>query len=64
VPTDVQTLVAETEAKLAADQSVFTGPIAGQDGTVVIPAGTTLDAAAVDAMDYFVEGIIGEIPQG
>jgi basic membrane protein A len=63
VAADVQDLVTTTEQGLAADQSVFTGPINGQDGTVVIPAGTTLDAAAVDGMDFFVEGVVGDIPK-
>jgi simple sugar transport system substrate-binding protein/basic membrane protein A len=63
VETDVQDLVASTEQDLSSDTSVFTGPINGQDGTVVIPAGTTLDAAQVDAMDFFVEGVVGDIPK-
>jgi basic membrane protein A and related proteins len=63
VAADVQDLVATTEQSLATDLSVFTGPINGQDGAVVIPAGTTLDAAAVDGMDFFVEGVVGDIPK-
>lgn len=63
VPKDVQDLVAKAKSGFVADKSVFTGPINGQDGAVVIPAGTTLDAAKVDAMNYFVQGVIGNIPK-
>ena len=63
VPADVQALVQTAKAGFQSDQSVFTGPITGQDGSIVVPAGTTLDADAVDAMGYFVDGVIGNIPK-
>jgi simple sugar transport system substrate-binding protein/basic membrane protein A len=63
VAADVTTLVEDTKAKLSSSQSVFTGPIDGQDGKPVIPAGTTLDPAQVDAMNYFVAGVVGDIPK-
>jgi basic membrane protein A and related proteins len=63
VPADVTQLVEDTKAKLSSSLSVFTGPIMGQDGQPVIPAGTTLDAAQVDAMNYFVDGVVGDIPK-
>lgn len=63
VPKDVQDLVTKAKDGFQADKSVFTGPIMGQDGSEVVPAGTTLDAAAVDGMNYFVEGVVGNIPK-
>ena len=42
--------------------SPFTGPIVAQDGTVKIPAGTTPDYAAIEQMDYLVEGVVGTLP--
>jgi basic membrane protein A and related proteins len=63
VPADVQSLVQSTETELSGSKSVFTGPINGQDGAVVVPAGTTLDAAAVDGMNFFVQGVVGDIPK-
>jgi len=63
VPADVTQLVEATKTKLSSNESVFTGPIMGQDGKPVIPAGTTLDPAQVDAMNYFVAGVVGDIPK-
>jgi basic membrane protein A and related proteins len=63
VTADTQALVQTTEKELAGTKSVFTGPINGQDGAVVIPAGTTLAPAAVDAMNFFVQGVVGDIPK-
>ncbi len=63
VPKDVQDLVTKAQSGFQADKSVFAGPIKGQDGKEVVASGTTLDAAAVDAMNYFVEGVVGNIPK-
>ena len=41
----------------------FDGPIVDRDGTVRVPAGTAPDQAEVDAMDYFVAGVIGDVPE-
>ena len=63
VPADVTQLVEATKTKLSSNESVFTDPIMSQDGKPVIPAGTTLDPAQVDAMNYFVAGVVGDIPK-
>ena len=39
--------------------NVWTGPIYGQDGKVVVPAGTTLPLPKVDSMNFLVKGVIG-----
>ncbi len=60
---------ADVQAKIEAQKQVFvdggspfTGPITAQDGTVKIPAGTTPDYAAIEQMDYLVEGVVGTLP--
>ncbi len=63
VPADVKKAVDTAKAGFSKTQSVFTGPIDGQDGKPVVPAGTTLDAAAVDSMGYFIKGVVGNIPK-
>lgn len=40
---------------------VWTGPIYAQDGKVIVPAGSTLPRPKVDAMDFFVKGVIGSL---
>jgi basic membrane protein A and related proteins len=64
VTAEVQTLVSDTKQKLSTTQSVFAGPIKGQDGKVVIPDGTTLTDQQVDGLNYFVQGVVGDIPKG
>jgi simple sugar transport system substrate-binding protein/basic membrane protein A len=64
VAADVQTLVSDTKQKLSTTQAVFTGPITGQDGKVVVPDGTTLTDEQVDGLDFFVQGVVGDIPKG
>ncbi len=53
------------KAELAAKPgSHLTGPIKDQSGTVRIPDGTQISYDDLMAMNYFVEGIVGEIPAG
>lgn len=40
---------------------VWSGPIYAQDGKEIVPAGSTLPRAKVDAMDFFVKGVIGSL---
>ncbi|MCC2033208.1 BMP family ABC transporter substrate-binding protein [Microbacterium allomyrinae] len=41
--------------------SPFAGPVLAQDGTEVVAAGVVPDYAEVDAMDYFVQGVVGNL---
>jgi len=41
----------------------FTGPIKNQAGEIMIPAGKSLNHDELLSINYFVEGVIGEIPQ-
>lgn len=64
VPGDVRELVAAEKAKIAAGElKIFSGPVRGQSGEIVIPEGKTLTDAELFAMSYFVEGVEGEIPR-
>jgi len=54
--------IEEAQAWLATEEgSPFAGPVLGQDGTEVIPAGTVPDYATNDGMDYFVSGVVGTL---
>jgi simple sugar transport system substrate-binding protein len=63
VPEDVRL---EAEAMIAAIEAgeyhPFTGPIMKQDGSVFLEEGETATDAQLATMDFYVEGIEGEIP--
>ncbi|MEM9708242.1 MAG: BMP family ABC transporter substrate-binding protein [Pseudomonadota bacterium] len=63
VPADVK---AEAEAMIAAmaakEYHPFTGPINKQDGSVWLAEGDVADDGTLLGMDFYVEGIEGEIP--
>lgn len=42
--------------------SPFAGPVTDQDGVVRIPDGTVPDYAAIEKIDYFVQGVVGKLP--
>ncbi len=64
IPADVQ---AEAEAMAAAiaagEYKPFTGPINKQDGSAWLAEGETADDGTLAGMNFFVEGIVGDIPQ-
>ncbi len=64
VPEEVRQLVEEKTERIAAGHlKIFSGPIRGQDGSVVIPEGKTLSDQELFSMSFFVEGVQGEIPR-
>ncbi|MFC5530157.1 BMP family ABC transporter substrate-binding protein [Cohnella yongneupensis] len=64
VPKDVQDLVEATRKELKADNfEVFKGPIVDADGKVRAEEGKTLTDEEVLAMNWFVKGVKGTIPQ-
>ena len=64
VPDEVRELVKAKEDSIAAGEyKIFSGPIRGQQGEIVIPAGKTLSNEELFSMTYFVEGVEGEIPR-
>ncbi len=64
IPADVQ---AEANAMIDAiskgDYHPFTGPLKKQDGSDWLAAGETADDGTLAGMNFYVEGIEGEIPQ-
>ncbi len=64
VPQDVQNLVAsERERILSGDWDVFCGPIVNQAGEVVVAEGECMSDEAMLNMSFFVEGVVGTIPE-
>ena len=43
------------------ERRLWAGPIRGQDGSIVVPAGTVLAPEKVTDMSFFVEGVIGTL---
>jgi simple sugar transport system substrate-binding protein len=64
LPDDV-TAAAEKAAADVASGAVhpFTGPIADRDGAERIAAGATADDGMMLGMDWFVEGVLGDLPK-
>ncbi len=64
VPADVKAeALALKEAMAAGDYHPFTGPINKQDGSVWLAEGETADDGTLAGMSFYVEGIVGDIPQ-
>lgn len=62
VTDETKTAIDEAQAWLATDEgSPFLGPVADQDGTVEIEDGVVPTYAENDAMDFFVEGVVGKL---
>jgi basic membrane protein A len=56
--------IADAEARIKSGSlEPFTGPLADQDGTVRVPAGTRMTDDEIWNMGWFVRGVIGVIPQ-
>jgi basic membrane protein A len=62
VPESAKPLLDKTVAEFTTGgRKLWTGPILGQDGAVVVPAGTVLDPDKVTNMDFFVQGVVGTL---
>jgi len=63
IPADVQALAqAASDAIAAGDLHPFTGPINKQDGSAWLAAGETADDGTLAGMNFYVEGISGDLP--
>lgn len=63
VPEDVKALVEEKkQAMMNGEFHPFAGPIIGQDGSVKIEEGVSPTTEELETTDFFVEGVIGKIP--
>jgi basic membrane protein A len=64
VPADVKAEALAIKASLAdGSYHAFTGPINKQDGSAWLAAGETADDGTLAGMNFYVEGIDGDIPQ-
>jgi basic membrane protein A len=61
VPASVKKEVETAQKKILGGWSIFSGPLKGQDGKVVYPAGQVVPDAKQASMDWFVEGVVGKI---
>lgn len=59
-----ETIETRKQEIIAGDFEPFTGPLADRDGEVRIPEGSDPDVEHLTSIDYVVEGVAGEIPQG
>ena len=63
MPYDAAVEAAEVERAIRlGDMHPFTGPIADREGAVRIAAGETATDAELLSMDWFVEGVVGDLP--
>jgi len=64
VPKEVADLVAAKKAEIKAGKfHPFTGPIKDQAGATKVPAGQKLGDDKLAVMDYYVEGVQGQLPK-
>jgi len=64
VPAEVKASAeAMIEAIRSGDMHPFTGPINNQDGSVWLAEGETADDGTLAGMNFYVEGIVGDVPQ-
>ncbi len=61
VPDNVIALVEEAEADILAGNDVFCGPIFNQAGELAVAEGECLTDGEMLSIDWFVEGVLGEI---
>jgi basic membrane protein A len=66
VPDDIRTAIEEEVARFKSGEetiyTIFTGPIADQTGEVRVPEGQSMTDEELLSMNWFVEGVEGEIP--
>lgn len=64
VPDDIKALIEEKESEIESGEfHPFAGPIMGQDGTIKIEEGVTPTIDQLESVNYFVEGVIGNISE-
>jgi basic membrane protein A len=66
VPEEIRTAAEEEIARFESGEetiyTIFTGPIADQSGEIRVPEGVSMTDEELLSMDWFVEGVEGEIP--
>ena len=54
-------LIDEAKQSFVDGGSPFVGPVTNQDGDIVVEEGEQPTYAEIETMDYFVEGVVGQI---
>ena len=63
VPAAAKKMVEEKKALIKDGKlAVFTGPIKGSDGSIKVAAGKTLTDKEIDSINWYVEGVEGQLP--
>ncbi len=63
VPAAAKKMVEEKKALIKDGKlAVFTGPIKGSDGSIKVAAGKTLTDKEIDSINWYVEGVQGQLP--
>ncbi|WP_281647217.1 BMP family ABC transporter substrate-binding protein [Parendozoicomonas sp. Alg238-R29] len=64
IPADVVTAAEKARADIATGSlTIFEGPITAQDGSVKVAGGVKLTDGEILSMNWYVEGVEGELPQ-
>ena len=64
VDADTATLVQDYEKRiLSGEWDVFCGPVLGQNGELSVAEGSCLSDGEMLGMDWFVEGVEGDLPK-
>ena len=64
VPEEIKTIVAEKKATIIDGKwDVFTGPVKNQAGEIIVPEGNVMTDDEIWNMNWFVEGVKGDIPK-
>jgi len=65
VPKDVRDHVNKVMADMKAGKvHAFQGPVLAQDGSVKVPKGQVMSDKDLGAINYYVQGVVGNVPKG
>jgi len=65
VPKPVRAYVDKVMAEMKAGKvHAFQGPVIAQDGSVKVPAGQVMNDKDLNAINYYVKGVVGNVPKG
>jgi len=63
IPQQLQDRVHDMESQLVAGTlHPFAGPVIGQDGKTIVPAGQNMTDEQLNQMNYYLEGVVSKIP--
>jgi simple sugar transport system substrate-binding protein len=62
MPDDVAALATQTVADITSGKNkIFVGPLTDQSGKVQVPTGQVMDDAALNSLQWLVEGVQGKL---